>query len=246
VELQLTRGGGAVLLEQCTLADSPLKRARGLLGRNSLAANEGLYLASSAIHTCFMRFPIDAVFLDDELRVVKIVSNLRSWRIAACRGAKGVVEVAAGECERQELAVGEKLSLGGGLQFAGARANGGVTEAAALRIVVATRDRRFRRVAEFLLSRQGMQAEFERDTDAAVELAERTRPDVVLLDGSSSLASVARGMNRLSALDPPPRVVIVGDEVIETPKTLSVIPKWGSFGEILEAIRLERKSVEET
>jgi uncharacterized membrane protein (UPF0127 family)/CheY-like chemotaxis protein len=244
MELQLTRGGGAVLCEQCTLADSPLKRARGLLGRTSLPSKEGLFLATSAIHTCFMRFPIDAVFLDKEMRVVKIVPNLGSWRIAACRGAKGVVEVAAGECGRQNLAVGETLSLGGGVPVAGGRTSG--SDAEALRIVVSTRDRRFRRVAEFLLTRQGMRAEFERDTDAAVELAERTRPDVVLLDGSRSLASVARGLNRLSVLEPSIRVVVVGDEVVETPKTLSVLPKWGPFAEILNAIQVDGQSVEET
>lgn len=234
MELQLTRGGGAVLCEQCTLADSPMKRARGLLGRTSLRSKEGLFLATSAIHTCFMRFPIDAVFLDKEMRVVKIVSDLGSWRIAMCRGAKGVVEVAAGECVRQNLAVGERLSLGNG------------SEAKALRIVVSTRDRRFRRVAEFLLTRQGMRAEFERDTDAAVELAERTRPDVVLLDGSRSLASAARGLNRLSVLDPSIRVVVVGDGVVVTPKTLSVLPKWGPFAEILAAIQVDRRGAEET
>lgn len=235
MELQLTRGGGAVLCEQCTLADSPMKRARGLLGRTSLRSKEGLFLATSAIHTCFMRFPIDAVFLDREMRVVKIVSNLGSWRIAACRGAKGVVELGAGECVRQNLAVGERLSLGGGSE---ARA--------AVRIVVSTRDRRFRRVTEFLLTRQGMRAEFERDTDAAVALAVRTRPDVVLLDGSRSLASAARGLNRLSVLDPAIRVVVVGDEEDETPKTLSVLPKWGSFAEILAAIQVDRQGAEET
>lgn len=242
MELQLTRGGGAVLCEQCTLADSPMKRARGLLGRTSLRSKEGLFLATSAIHTCFMRFPIDAVFLDKEMRVVKIVSDLGSWRIAMCRGAKGVVEVAAGECVRQNLAVGERLSLGGG----DTRANGNGSEAKALRIVVSTRDRRFRRVAEFLLTRQGMRAEFERDTDAAVELAERTRPDVVLLDGSRSLTSAARGLNRLSVLDPSIRVVVVGDGVVETPKTLSVLPKWGPFAEILAAIQVDRLGAEET
>jgi uncharacterized membrane protein (UPF0127 family) len=245
MELQLTRGGGVVLCEQCTLADSPMKRARGLLGRTSLPAKEGLFLATSAIHTCFMRFPIDAVFLDAEMRVVKIVSDLSSWRIATCRGAKGVVEVAAGECVRQNLAVGERLSLGGGIPIADIGTNGN-GEAKALRILVSTRDRHFRRVAEFLLTRQGMQPEFERDTDAAVELAERTRPDVVLLDGSQSLASVARGLNRLSLLDPSIRVVVVGDEVFETPKTLSVLPKWGSFAEILAAIQVDRRGVEET
>jgi uncharacterized protein len=59
----------------------------------------------------FMRFPIDAVFLDREHRVLKIVRGLRPWRVSGCRGAKAVVELAAGECERVGLREGERLVL---------------------------------------------------------------------------------------------------------------------------------------
>ncbi len=63
----------------------------------------------------FMRFPIDAVFLDSDRRVLKIVENLRPWRTASCRGAREVVELSAGECRRRGLAVGERLVLDGGI-----------------------------------------------------------------------------------------------------------------------------------
>jgi uncharacterized protein len=57
----------------------------------------------------FMRFPIDAVFLDEELQVIHIAADLRPWRAAGKRGAKAVLELPAGECERRGLAVGERV-----------------------------------------------------------------------------------------------------------------------------------------
>jgi hypothetical protein len=60
----------------------------------------------------FMRFPIDAVFLDRELRVVKVASDLRPWRAAGSRGAKAVLEIPAGEAERRGVTVGDRLVAG--------------------------------------------------------------------------------------------------------------------------------------
>jgi len=60
----------------------------------------------------FMRFPIDAVFLDRELRVLKVASDLRPWRAAGSRGAKAVLEIPAGEAERRGVTVGDRLVAG--------------------------------------------------------------------------------------------------------------------------------------
>jgi uncharacterized membrane protein (UPF0127 family) len=57
----------------------------------------------------FMRFPIDAVFLDGDLQVIHIAADLRPWRAAGKRGAKAVLELTAGECERRGLAVGDRI-----------------------------------------------------------------------------------------------------------------------------------------
>ena len=62
-----------------------------------------------AIHMLFMRFPIDAVFLDSDLSVVGIRNRLRPWRVAAVRGATAVLELAAGEAERRGVAVGQTV-----------------------------------------------------------------------------------------------------------------------------------------
>jgi uncharacterized membrane protein (UPF0127 family) len=83
---------------------------RGLLGRSSLPSGQGILLRPAAsIHTFFMRFPIDVVFLDDELRVVEIAADLRPWRAAGKRGARAVLELPAGECARRGLAVGDQV-----------------------------------------------------------------------------------------------------------------------------------------
>ena len=109
---RLTREDGRVVCEQLLVAARPLRRMRGLLGRASLPAGEGILLRpAGSVHTFFMRFPIDVVFLDREQRVVGIEPALAPWRTAGRRGAKAVVELAAGEAARRGLQVGDRLAL---------------------------------------------------------------------------------------------------------------------------------------
>lgn len=106
----MTRRDGVVVCEECLVAATPFARMRGLLGRRSLPSGEGILLRPAAsIHTFFMRFSIDAVFLDEELRVVGIAPELRPWRAAAKRGARAVLELSAGECARRGLQVGDQV-----------------------------------------------------------------------------------------------------------------------------------------
>ncbi len=101
-----------VVAEHCVVADRSLTRMKGLLGRSELPAGEGILLRpASSVHTWFMRFPIDVVFLDRELRVLRIVPALPPWKVAAKRGAHAVLELAAGECERRGVRDGELLRL---------------------------------------------------------------------------------------------------------------------------------------
>ena len=82
---------------RCEIARSFVGRMRGLLGRRSLAPDEGMFFPrTGSIHMFFMLFPIDVVFFDRDLVVLKVVPGLRPWRIAGARGAKAVVELAAG------------------------------------------------------------------------------------------------------------------------------------------------------
>jgi uncharacterized membrane protein (UPF0127 family) len=109
-EVALTRPGGGVVCERCVVAESARSRSRGLLGRSELPAGEGILLRpASSIHMFFMRFAIDAVFVDRDLVVRKIVPNLAPWRMAFGFGSKAVIELAAGECERRGVQVGDQL-----------------------------------------------------------------------------------------------------------------------------------------
>lgn len=107
------RGGdGRVVCARCVVAGTPLSRMRGLLGRRRLDRDEGILLRpASSVHTCFMRFTIDVVFLGEDLVVRKIVSGLRTWRAAGSRGARAVLELPAGASAERGLRVGEQLSL---------------------------------------------------------------------------------------------------------------------------------------
>lgn len=108
----MERVSGGVVCERCLVADRPLARMKGLLGRADLSAGEGILLRpASSIHMWFMRFPIDAVFLDADGRVVRVVAGLRPWRLAAARGARSVLEIAAGEAARRGVIEGDELRL---------------------------------------------------------------------------------------------------------------------------------------
>ena len=109
-EVALVRADGRVVCERCLVADRPLARMRGLLGRKTLPAGEGILLRpASSVHMFFMAFAIDVVWLDRDLQVLGVRPELRPWRTAGRRGARAALELAAGECERRGLLVGDRL-----------------------------------------------------------------------------------------------------------------------------------------
>ncbi len=93
-------------------ADSAFSRARGLLGREGLGPGEGLWIEPCAmIHTFFMRFAIDAVFLDGGLRAVRVLRGMAPWRVSPwVRGASSVLELAAGSSQ-QTVEPGDQLEI---------------------------------------------------------------------------------------------------------------------------------------
>jgi uncharacterized protein len=108
----ITGPRGTRVCERCVVADNAPTRMRGLLGRRRLDSGEGLLLRPApAVHTWFMRFPIDAVFLDGELTVLHVRERLRPWRMAGWRGARAVLELPAGTSERLGLATGDRLEV---------------------------------------------------------------------------------------------------------------------------------------
>jgi uncharacterized membrane protein (UPF0127 family) len=110
--VRLLREDRTIVCERCVLADNPWTRLKGLLGRRGLDDGEGLLIKpTGSIHMFFMRFPIDAVFLDRELRVLKVAAELKPWRMAAKKGAKQVLELGAGEAARRGVELGQRLVL---------------------------------------------------------------------------------------------------------------------------------------
>jgi uncharacterized protein len=108
----LTRPDGEVVCEHCAVAATVSSRLKGLLGRGGLERGEGLLLRpASSIHTFFMRFPIDVVFLDRELGVRKVVPELAPWKLAFARGARSALELAPGEADRCGIAAGQRLLI---------------------------------------------------------------------------------------------------------------------------------------
>ncbi len=93
-------------------ADTSRDRRKGLLGREGLEAGEGLWIVPcEAVHTFFMKFPIDVLYLDRKRRVRKTVRGLAPWRLSACLPAHSVLELAVGEVERSMTAVGDQLEF---------------------------------------------------------------------------------------------------------------------------------------
>src|SRR5437868_14745465 len=83
---EVRNSSGRVVCVSCVIAETPRTRMRGLLGRGSLASGEGILIRPArAIHTLFMRFPIDVIFLDQHGQVVKIVAELAPWRGCVAR-----------------------------------------------------------------------------------------------------------------------------------------------------------------
>ena len=107
------RTRGSVAVERCRVAQSIRDRLVGLLGTADLRAGEGLWIEQSpSIHMFFMRYPIDAVFVDPHGKVVKIVERLRPWRIVAwARGARDCLELPAGAARAAGINIGDELRL---------------------------------------------------------------------------------------------------------------------------------------
>jgi uncharacterized membrane protein (UPF0127 family) len=108
------RDDGSAVCERCIVADRMLPRMKGLLGRRELPPGEGILIKPApSIHTFFMRFPIDVVFLSRTGEVLKVSSNVKPWRTRSCRRAHAVLELAVGEAERREIARGQRLKPNG-------------------------------------------------------------------------------------------------------------------------------------
>lgn len=103
---------GTVLATQLEVAISGKARRKGLLGRNRLLPGEGLWIVPcESVHTFFMRFPIDLVYLDRGNRIRKVRSAVGAWRMSACFSAHSVLELPAGTIRETSTQRGDVLEF---------------------------------------------------------------------------------------------------------------------------------------
>jgi uncharacterized protein len=108
--VNLTRG--TALAQNLEVAGTGKQRQKGLLGRDGLAPGEGLWIIPcESVHTFFMRFPIDLVYLDNEHRVRKVRSAVGAWRLSACLSAHSILELPAGTIHETETQRGDQLKF---------------------------------------------------------------------------------------------------------------------------------------
>jgi len=107
------RTTGQCLAKEVALANTFFKRLRGLMFRRHLAEAEALWLRPcNGVHTFWMLFAIDVIFLDRQLRIVKLVENMRPFRLTAPHlAARSVVEMSAHSISRASLKVGDQLEI---------------------------------------------------------------------------------------------------------------------------------------
>jgi hypothetical protein len=102
----------SVVADRCHFANSVWKRMIGLLGRSHLAEGEGLLIDRCyGIHTFGMRFAIDILFLDKDLRVMKPVKELPPSRTCVVRKAVYALELPVGAIERSHTEAGDQIQI---------------------------------------------------------------------------------------------------------------------------------------
>jgi uncharacterized protein len=104
---------GTIVADMVAVADTRATRAVGLLNRSEFEPGEGLWIVPSrGVHTCWMRFPIDIVALDERGVVIDRVANLKPWRIRLPRrGTAGVLELPVGSISRSGTSLGHRIAF---------------------------------------------------------------------------------------------------------------------------------------
>lgn len=102
-----------VLAERVSEAATFFTRLRGLMFRGALEAGDGMRIdPCNSVHTCFMRFPIDVVFLDSERHVAAVINGMKPWRFSKLyRSSCEVLELPSGTLKRTGTVVGDRILL---------------------------------------------------------------------------------------------------------------------------------------
>ena len=94
------------------VADTSSKRRVGLLKHERLEPGHGLWITPcESVHTFFMKFPIDLVYLDKKRKVRKVRNAVPAWRLSACLSAHSILELPAGTVEKTGTQAGDELVI---------------------------------------------------------------------------------------------------------------------------------------
>lgn len=109
----INKNNGKILADRIELADNFFSKAIGLIGRKGLLKGEGLHIIPcSSIHSFFMKFAFDVVFINKKNEVVYLIKNMPAWKISKiCFSAHSVVELPAGIINETETEIGDILEF---------------------------------------------------------------------------------------------------------------------------------------
>lgn len=102
------------LVRDLKIAEQFFDRAKGLLGSDSLPPDQALWIYQcNSIHTLFMKYAIDCVFIDKNMKVISLVAQIQPWRVVLPQwGAQSVIEMTAGQIQQLNIKVGDQLYVG--------------------------------------------------------------------------------------------------------------------------------------
>lgn len=101
-----------VVATAADVADTSAKRRTGLLKHERLEPGDGLWITPcESVHTFFMKFPIDLVYLDKKKKVKKVRHAVPAWRLSACLTAHSILELPAGTARQTQTQAGDQLTL---------------------------------------------------------------------------------------------------------------------------------------
>ena len=106
------KADGQCISSLMTIPESFYQRAKGLLGKKYIDKRESmLFYNCSSIHMFGMKFPIDIAYLDNDMRILKLVKNVKPWKLSSCKGANHTIEFSLGIIKEYQLQIGEQLII---------------------------------------------------------------------------------------------------------------------------------------
>ncbi len=108
----VNKDSGSTVAASARTASTFFSRFLGLMFRKSIGKDEALiFYRAVSIHTCFMRFPIDIIFLDRNMKVKRLVEGMRPWRTIICLGACVTIELIQGKIAQSKTSLGDKVEI---------------------------------------------------------------------------------------------------------------------------------------